>query len=567
MRVRLSSDELAAGIVMQDPLLFAEYFWRDDLTIPEGRTDLGALAGRQYISKEQKMMYLDESQRVIFCTGRKIAKSLCIESKIIQWSIMNLRVVDDIMGNDEALVFAPAEGHLSPIQTRVWKRISSVSVFKKMVIAARRGNKPALEWTTGLIVYFRIEGMSGTDTNMAGIRAKWVLGDELAYGDFTNHNSRIQTALPSAKWLYAGVPNGVRTSPFYAIDQTTMGRTWSRHKYSTFVNPIYWSHKAYEDKLSQYQSQSDPGWITQVKGLWAETMISSFPPSAIATHEDMYFTMDLGAGRAQRMVEATDMRDTINIPAVTCTRFAVGHDYGFSPDPAVSIIAIQRDKSDVDNKIWRYYARITMRTVPMPHQAKILSFLINNLFRGAEFYGFGSDRREMIHSMEEMSPMLKSRLFWSYPGGDVVEMDHYNRPKTDENGRVIKVGKKQFWTERLKDSMSFWNSNLPPDPFYLLLARDETVLNELISTTESKGGSGYIIYHGPPDPSGGRRIIDHNTDALRYLVAAIMMGDECSTVSTTEAELLAALGWAGKGGDTTWEPPWESAARVSRSRW
>lgn len=562
MQVKLTDEELAAGIAMQDPLLFAGYFWRDDLTIPEEREDLGELAGSQVISKQQKLMYLDESDHILFCTGRKLAKSLCIESKIIQWAIMNKRTTEEGMGNDEALVFAPAEGHLGQIQDRVWSRINTISIFKKMVNSARRGNKPVLDWCTGLTVYFRIEGMSGTDTNMAGIRAKWVLGDELAFGDFINHNSRVQTALPGARWLYAGVPNGVRTSPFYALDQTSLGATWSRHKYPTWINPLYWSDKAYQGLLDSYPSKSDPGWITQVLGKWAEMMISSFPPSAIALHNDMYFTMDLNANQARRMVEKNEMRDSINIPNVICRRFAIGHDYGFSPDPAVSVIAIQRDDEDVAKNIWRYYARITFRNVPHPHQSEILIFIINNLFPMGEFHGFGTDDRRMVHDLHDRAPHLKNRIFWTYFGGDITETDEQGKPKLNEDGKVIKKGRKQHWTEILKDSMAFFNSNLPPSPHYFLLGHDDTVINELVSTTETRTGGGYTKYYGPPDPSGGRRILDHNTDALRCMTATIIEGEALNATSTTESQLLAALGWAGRGGEG-WRPPWEHQS----SRW
>lgn len=562
VQVRTTEAELAAGIVMQDPLMFAAFFWQDDLTIPKERTDLGELAGKQIISKEQKMMYLDESQRILFCTGRKLAKSLCIEAKIIQWSVMNKRAGDSIMGHDEALVFAPSEGHLKPIQSRVWARISSVKIFKEMVLAASRGNKPELMWSTGIKVFFRVEGMSGTDTNMAGIRAKWVLGDEMAFGDQQNHASRLQTALPNARWLYAGVPNGVRTSPFYELDQTTLGSSWSRHKYTTYINPLYWSDQAKAELIRSYGTESNPGYITQVLGQWAEQMVSSFPPSMIATHTGLFYTQEIGPGAAKRMIESGRIGDFINVPTVRCERFVIGNDHGFAPDPSVYIIAIQQNDpakgiNDVLSKTWRYYARLTFRTVTMPEQSKIIIHFINNFFPGATFVGMGTDERKVVHDLHDRSPILRSRIFWTPPGGDQVETDDFGLPKLDDNGHIIKVGNKQFWTEKLKDAMAFYNSGLPPSPFYLLLGQDDQVINELVSTTETKRESGYTTYHGIK--LGGHRQLDNNTDALRYLVATIMLGTELDTSNTAELGLLRALGWIGSsGGDEgkPWTPPW-----------
>jgi hypothetical protein len=495
VQIKLLESELAAGIVMQDPLMFAAYFWRDDLTVPKEREDLGELAGKQLISKEQKMMYLDESQRILFCTGRKLAKSLCIEAKIIQWSIMNERATDNILGHDEALVCAPAEGHLKPIQSRVWARISSVKVFKEMVLAAVRGNKPELYWSTGIKVFFRVEGMSGTDTNMAGIRAKWVLGDEMAFGDQQNHASRLQTALPNARWLYAGVPNGVRTSPFYELDQTTLGSTWSRHKYSTFINPLYWSKEADQGLLDAFGSKANPNYITQVLGGWAESMVSSFPPSMIATHSDLHYSIDISSSMAKKMLASGRLRDYIQVPAVRCERFAMGNDQGYSPDPSILTIAIQRKDNDrnindVAGKIWRIYARITFRTVTIPEQSRIIIFIINNLFPGAEFVGYGTDDRKMVHDMQDRAPTLRERIMWTVPGGDQIERTDFGIPKVGDDGKIIKTGNKQFWTEKLKDAMAFYNAGLDPNPFYLLLAEDDTVINELVSTTEIKQASG-----------------------------------------------------------------------------
>ncbi len=561
MQKRSTDEEIDAGIVFQDPLLFALMFWKGDLTTPESREDLPKeIRGKQVLSREQKLMYCDQSRQIIFCTGRKIAKSLKIEALIIQKSICHVQNMEDDAGNEEALVFAPSEGHLMPMVARVYSRIERTPIFSAMKGRAIRGNKPQIDWHTGLTVYFRVEGMTGTDTNMAGIRAKWVLGDEMAFGDWQNHNSRVQTALPNADWLYAGVPNGVRNSPFYEIDQTNLGRPWSRHKYNTFVNPLYWSDIAQETLLEAYGSKNTTGYITQVEGQWGEEMVSSFPPSSIAIHNNMHFTFDITSTQAKRIVGLPNMRDGISIPNVVCEAFAIGCDYGFSPDPTVAIIAIQQTKEDVRDKVWRQYARITMRAVPMPTQAKILMFIMNNVMLGGRFIGFASDRQELIQTMHEMRPALQQRIVWAHPGHHVIPKDRSGNPLVHEEGpdkgKIVKRGCKQFWTETLKDAMSFYLSELPPNPFYYMVAQDDTVINELVGTTETKGSGGYTTYKGPPDPGGAKRKLDHNTDAMRELMAAILYGVKLDTNTDTEMALLKAMGWAGVADEQEWSAPW-----------
>lgn len=556
MRRKATDKEIAAGIVLQDPLLFAIMFWKGDLTTPVSRKDLpDNIRGHTFLSKEQKLMYCDESKRILYCTGRKVAKSLRLEALIIQRSILNRTKSKD--ATDEALVFAPAEGHLKPVVERVFARIERIPIFSKMVTRALRGNKPQIDWATGITIWFRVEGTSGTDTNMAGIRAKWVIGDECAFGDFQNHNSRLQTALPEASWIYAGVPNGVRTSPFYGLDQTSLGNTWSRHKYPTFINPLYWSDRAKSEILRSYGSENTPGYITQVMGEWGEAMVSSFPPSSIAMHNDHYFMMDITKTMAERISSAPNMRDMISIPSMNCDAFAIGNDYGFSPDPSVFTIAIQK-LEDAKQSVWRYYARITMRQVPMPLQSKIILFIINNLFPAASFVGFASDKMEFIQDLQERAGHMKERFTWAFPAHHIIPVEDNNQPRRDEHGNVVKIGCKQYWTEVLKAAMSHYLSRIPPSPFYYLLGQDDVVINELVGTTERQTPGGYTVYSGMPDPSGGRRTLDHNIDSHRELMAAILHGINSDAKSFTEQQLLVALGWAGVyNRELSWSPPWQ----------
>lgn len=81
----------------------------------------------------------------------------------------------------------------------------------------------------------------------------------------------------------------------------------------------------------------------------------------------------------------------------------------------------------------------------------------------------------------------------------------------------------------------------------IILAPDEDLLQELEGTTELETASGYVRY---VPPVRGR---DHNTDALRCVMAAIL---RYGTILAGGDEFDASeFGWANVRGPK-WTPPW-----------
>jgi len=81
----------------------------------------------------------------------------------------------------------------------------------------------------------------------------------------------------------------------------------------------------------------------------------------------------------------------------------------------------------------------------------------------------------------------------------------------------------------------------------IVLALDEDMLQELEGTTELETASGYVRY---VPPVRGR---DHNTDALRCVMAAIV---RYGTILAGGEEFDASeFGWADVGAGK-WTPPW-----------
>ena len=555
MERKLTSDELKFGILMRDPMLFPLFFWKADLTIPHTRADLPKeWRGKQVISKEQKLMFCDASERVLFCTARKIAKTLMIERDVIQYGMLADRRDG---GLDEAMFFTPRDAHIAPVRARIFSKLDGIRLFKLFTKAKSRsdGGAGTILFRGGLKWHLRIEGVSGSDTNMAGLRAKFMLGDELAFGNMICHNSRGQTALPEAKWKYCGVPNGVRGSPFYRLDQTSLGRTWSRHKYPSSANPLYKSKEAWADLLEFYGGVNTQGFITQALGEWGSEVFSSFPPGTIAMKDLPFLYIELTNKEVGGVIDDILLGRFIHLPhTVSPTgihQAALGWDYGFSPDPCVMTV-FYRTSADDDN--WYELLRLRMMRVPRPTQARIVKFLNERLLHN-KLLSIVTDDSGCVQILQA-DPVFENRVHWANSSGTHPVLDQFGEPMLDESGKIITLRRKEWANEEFKKAMMYGPIKVP-NPFYIWLSeKDESLIDELAGTIERYRPSGYIEFLAPGKTPGSNSPDDHATDSARYGAMAIHYVIEYKDVDDLSWEAYAAaLGWTGD--ENSWKAPWD----------
>lgn len=541
----LSWGDVCAGLILTDRVLFRRYFFADNLSLPA--------------SLEQKLMWCDVSDRVLFCTGRKIAKTIHIEAFIIQHGMIR-----DGEGIEECLCFTPSDVHMVPILDRVWDRIERVGLFRLLVADQRRGENTILEWLSGVKWYFRIEGLSGTDRNVVGLRATKVLGDEMAFGQMPVYNSLLQTALPGAQFLLAGVPNGVRLSTLYQLDQTELGKRYSRHKYSTFINPLYNDPAKQAQLTEDYGGTATQGYVTQVLGEWGEEMVSSFPPGSFAMDAPVYFVKKLSALKPH---ELDQLPVKLAVPSLRCHRYAIGLDYGFSPDPTEIHVAVDREGKDV----WELYLRVQLRRVDIDTQCDVVRYIMSHLIKG-EFIGFSSDKLDLVHKLQNKDTDRSARYLWSSPSGstevdveqiqNVVISVYHSLSEQEKKRKIAKVPNKIYYHGLLKQYLLAYA--IPLEGRKLRLGRDSETETELVATVERKTALGHVQYFGPPDPNVKHGILDHIRESLIYLADAINRGSAFSSESQDERKLIEAMGWAGEAvrEDETlpelWKAPWDA---------
>ncbi len=504
---------------------FLRHFWKADLTLPP--------------STRQKTFWNDESDRVLLCTARKTGKTIDGEGQVIRFGI-NHRVNGG--GIEEAMLTTPGENQIAPIWDRVINRIDNNPLFR-MLCRAHPKNEGKIEFWSGVVWYFRIDGSSGTDANMIGLRCKKIIGDEQALTVRVCHNSRKQSALPDCKWRYAGVPNGVRHTVFWELDQTRAGADWSRHKFSTFVNPLYWKKKAMDALKADY-GEGSQDYVTQVMGVWGEEVFSSFPPGSIAVDEALPYTTSKLTSQDilpdMLPLNRTILFNRLKVPRLNVAQYAIGMDYGFLQDPTEVVVAYRKENGSAD---WFTAARIELVGCNPKAQSQFLNLLVEGLgHRMVESVCLDQASGGLAVAMDLLNdPYLgqwwQARLM-DYAAGSSIEVEvilEDTKAALEEEGVVVhqqkkKVGRKQYATELLQFSLINAKHDLPNTALRLWLAKDAEMIQELIDTREKKTPAGRVVYVSRMD--SGNRAIDHITDSLRCLVLACQAAQQRSMEET-----------------------------------
>ena len=550
--IEFDNSRLAMGIVLFDPLLFSMHFLSGDIS--------------EKPSVHQKLMFLDDSKRILICTGRFVLKTVRLIGRLMR-DVATHPMPKHSDRIDEIRVRTPTEGHLSPLVDKLFSIMNNNILFRSLIKQSNKGDKPQIDTRTNLKVFFRIEGSSGTDTNMVGLHPIKDYADECAFGNTVSHRSCLVSLHPGGQTTYGGVPNNVRTSPFYALDQTKEGDTWSRHKFSMLeANPIIANDPQHQKRLeNDFGGKNTPDYITQVEGKWGDEALSSFPPGAVAWGDFPYYVRVLAHKDVEAAVKQNSLHTVIKIPQVRCRSALIGWDYGYSPDPTTFLIAVQTG----DDETWRTYARVQLYAVALPRQIEVLQYLWVTLLESkVAMLSVDSQPAYQIMLSEDNKHIFNERVKLTVQGG-TVEMDTStgyfvgvelrDEPEIQQKRKMGKIkpqGRKFFLTEMFRRYMI--NTLLNREGPRLLLGYDSALESELVGTIERKTSAGRIVYEVPRKGAGtGRVIPDQIVDAARALADCIVEVDRTDyTKPRDRSGLLEALGWVGSGNGRQWEPPY-----------
>lgn len=582
-------DEVQAVMVLIDPLLFALAFWEEDLTIPKSRLDLPEKwRGRQVVSLEQRKMIYDgavyrllrdvmpqeaseSSQKVAHRTSRKIGKTLFIESTLIQ-----LALTCTSPGTTEGMFHTPRENHMAPVRNRLESKIVSIPLFRMMFLGFDAATG-IMNWRTGWIWHFRIEGMSNTGTNMVGLRAYCMMGDEADYSQSAPYIEREQTALPGCAQLWGGVPRGVR-GVFWQICNTIEGRSWSVHRYDIRANPLYHSQTAFADQIKgDWYSQRVQ---TQVLGRDGEEAVSSFP--VIPVDSSLHYVV-----RKFTIKEYEKFKDGLQKFLDIDLAIAQGEDsdawmihmdYGYAPSPT------QIGISFLKGGLWRLVCRIEIMRVDTTPMANIIATIDTKILpkRAAlivlDAHGQGRGVLSALHTGEawDQENYVNRAIPVGFEGSTPVPNVKVHRkckqPVRQENdgywscdtchNRIFDEREladamrqtKSYLTDVLKEDFANGARLLNsagkdwPGGIAVAIGDDAEVVEELAGTTEIQSQGGSTRYITPKDQ-------DHMTDMLRCLASG---AERYVSLMTDWSEFNPNdFGWGdGMFESNRWNAPW-----------
>jgi hypothetical protein len=474
---------------------------------------------------------------------------------------------------EEILIVTPAQVHLTPLIERLYSDVDNFPFAKSLIADKRRGDAPTLSTKTGLTVYARIEGILGDDRNMQGIHAIKIYMDEAEFGNNLNHRSRLAGAMPDCKWVYAGVPNGLRGTPFYKLDTTKDGaRNWSRHKFSMLTgNPRFLVDKKYRKEIErEYGGKDAPEYITQIKGEWGDEAMSSFPSGVVkwGTH-NIYISKNTYMTLQEHFTNNT-LPAAIRVPQVQCYRAVVGIDYGLSPDPATIVIAVQYEEKSP----WQTYARISLYQVPVDKQIAILKYLWTSVLNykcmmasvdSPEFYQMLSsdDNRYLFEGhCKETRQGASTEIDLVTNRVITEETEHYTDVELHrKDKKVIKMGRKHFLTHMWKVYMSNAILESKTEPQFIM-GYDGELESEMLSTIEQRTEH-HTVYSVPRINKVAQ---DQICDAIRATVDCIVELENTMMQETFDySDMINAMGWAKRTTESglsrhqekeTWKTPW-----------
>lgn len=558
---------LALGLILCDQILFSLFYQKKDLSLG--------------MSVEQKLTFGDESKRVLVCTSRSVAKTVGIIGRVVR-DIVTFNP-NPVLRDDEILVTTPTEGQMTQLADRVFAKVTENILFRSLIKTLnRRGDAPKIVTVNGLTVHFRIEG-GVDDRNMTGPHPHKIYSDESAFSNELCHRSRAGGAKPHCKWFYAGVPNGVRDTPFYRLDQTHEGDGWSRHKYSMITaNPMYSRSPAYAKEMEDlFGGKFSPDYHTQVEGNWGSEAMATFTSGNISFNKTVgqpdgykYYIARASSHDVEKALNANKLYELLRIPSISPLRCVIGWDYGQSPDPSTFIIATQ----EADGAPWKTYARIALYGVVPPKQLEVMDYIFD-VICNRRCLMISVDNRIIYHDLldDDRRARYEGRVKLTQFNA-TVEIDMMTgRMVTDANrddpavlehrkqGKIVKDWRKYMLTEMFKRmmlNMIYDNTS----ETRLELGYDAELESELLGTIERRTES-HVVYDVPRSKSNKNNPKpDQACDAMRAVTDCILTVEaempQAKAVDTSE--LIAAMGWSKIGspvgnrndGNARWRQPW-----------
>lgn len=592
-RQKLTQEQLDAVVmILCDPLGFARHVMPERLRVPKTRTDLPEhYRDRILISHEQRLMALDGmwfalarwrlpeqargSRKVLARTARKTGKTTLGYELRYCW----LSVINPKGKRVEALLHAPNEVHLAPVETRIYSAITESRLLRAL-FQNKNSERGIWSWKTSITWHHRIEGeqRDRAGRNMVGIVATAILGDEGGYSRSGAYAERRQVAVPDCVEFWGGVPRPIEFGIFKDLtirtwEQMERGEraVWSIHanppedsplwknrpqRYDMRANPLFHSDKAFYDQLGTgtWDSEENKTQVLGLEGTLGSRAFNTIPRAPIPFYLVQLNDRDVEVGNHEAFISSIPFFEV----ADQAQEWRIGIDYGFNPSP-MQILVLYRNED-----MWYEYARIETLRCDTYDAARIVHVLDSclpelatavcidthgqgrglgdTLVKGPQFASARYDLR-LIHAAFNTSIDDTRTLIHKTCRNRIVASDEeamiYSCPVCNEyvdQGDIAprRVQAKELLTTDIMEAFSYTEDRLDgkesePGRYGIVLASDDT---EFIRNLEGTVAVEFQRTTRFESPDGA----DHITDALRAF--AMTMRTEISGATMSPANSI-----------------------------
>lgn len=299
--------------------------------------------------------------------GFYVHNSVVLEDKIV-YEIVNHDLEFPVTW--ESVLVTPNQAQMTPLLNKLILRFTAsrfLRDFLKNNINRSEGvmkfpirNKP-------MIFNFRIAGSRG-ENNMVGLHVPRIRGDEMQLfpmNAFTQLQPAYNQWEPKRQQLHAGVPNGLRNSVLYVLDQQTP--KYKKYRIPSHNNPFY-TKEDDNDNIRRYGGENDDRYQQLVLGRHGAAAFQVIPRETISVETFAFYNYRYTSSQVLKGVKYDEVLQRPDLPdAVESVILAV--DPGFVDPTLIQVIGM-------DSKgIWRVYSRYRLTRIDFSEQEKIIDWL------------------------------------------------------------------------------------------------------------------------------------------------------------------------------------------------
>lgn len=317
--------------------------------------------------------------------------------------VLQDKIIHEIVNHDdtfpetkESLLVTPNQAQMGPILNEVIQRFTGGKLLKDYLKNNVNKSEGTLTFPVRgkpVIFRFRIAGSTG-ERNMVGLHLPRIKGDECQLFPM-NAYSQLMPAYngweKKRQQFWAGVPNGLRNTVLYMVDQKS--DKYKKYRIPSHNNPYYSKNNNIEE-IKRFGGEQSDGYQQMVLGRHGSAAFQVIPRDSIIT-ETFEFTSKLYAsGHKYKGQTYADVLTRPKLPDYL-TSLVMAIDPGFVDSCIIQIMG--RDKKG----IWRTYIRYRLNRIDFKEQEKIIHWLAQhyNIQNIAIDIGAGGGGSGIMHSL------------------------------------------------------------------------------------------------------------------------------------------------------------------------